>query len=107
MGLALTMLDRLAMAVRITSQQQEHRFVVRVHGSLDATAAALLHAEAGHASAGVLVLDLSGLLTVDEAGSAALRALVAGGARIEGASPYVKLLLASGTGGAMRRAPPR
>jgi len=95
------------MAVRITSQQGERRFVVHVHGSLDATAAALLHAEAGRAPPGTLVLDLSGLLTLDEAGSAALRALVATGARIEGASPYVKLLLGSGTGTAPRRGPPR
>ncbi len=95
------------MAVRITSQQGEHQFVVHVHGSLDATAAALLHAEAERAPAGPLVLDLSGLLTLDEAGSAALRALVAAGARIDGASPYVKLLLGLGTGTAPRRGPPR
>ncbi|MGE5362273.1 MAG: STAS domain-containing protein [Bacteroidales bacterium] len=94
------------MAVRITSEQEEHQFVIHVHGILDATAAALLHAEAGHALPGVLVVDLSGLLNLDEAGSAALCALVAGGARIRGASPYVKLLLAAGAGAATRRAPP-
>jgi len=94
------------MAVRITSYREEHRFVVSVHGTLDQCASALLRAEIEQASASPLVLDLSGLLKFDEAGLALLRVLAAGGARLEGASPYVKLRLAPDTTTVMRRAPP-
>jgi len=40
-----------------------------------------------------LLLDLSNLAGVGEAGLCALRRRVAAGARIEGASPYILLLL--------------
>ncbi|MGE5360234.1 MAG: hypothetical protein ACM3NQ_14550 [Bacteroidales bacterium] len=94
------------MAVRITSHLEEHRFVVCVQGTLDQGASALLRAEAERVPAGPLVLDLSGLVTFDETGLAVLRALAAGGALIEGASPYVKLRLTPDTTAARRRAPP-
>lgn len=101
------MLRPASMALRITSSPGERQFVVHVHGSLDAVGAGLLHAEVARAPADLLVLDLSGLMRLDEAGTAALRALVAGGARIDGASPYVKLLLGMETGASPRRAPRR
>jgi anti-anti-sigma regulatory factor len=95
------------MAVRITSQRDEHHFVVSVHGTLDRSASALLRTEAERAPAGPLVLDLSGLVAFDEAGLTLLRTLAAGGARLEGASPYVKLRLAPDGAAARRRAGPR
>jgi anti-anti-sigma regulatory factor len=94
------------MAVRITSHLKGHRFVVRVDGTLDQNASALLRAEVERASTGPLVLDLSGLVTFDEAGLALLRVLAAAGARLEGASPYVKLRLGPDTPTVRRRAPP-
>jgi anti-anti-sigma regulatory factor len=94
------------MAVRITSRHEEHRFVVSVHGTLDQCASVLLRAEVEQASASPLVLDLSGLVMFDEAGLALLRVLAAGGARLEGASQYVKLRLTTDTPAMIRRAPP-
>jgi anti-anti-sigma regulatory factor len=91
------------MAVRITSHHDEHRLVVSVHGTLDQSASALLRAEVEQASASPLVLDLSGLVTFDDSGLALLRALAAGGARLEGASPYVKLRLAPDAAPTARR----
>jgi hypothetical protein len=44
---------------------------------------------------GPLVLDLSNLAGVGEAGLCALRRRAAKGARLEGASPYIRLLLES------------
>lgn len=43
-----------------------------------------------------LVLDLSNLAGVGEAGLCALRRRVAAGARLQGPSPYIRLLLESG-----------
>jgi anti-anti-sigma regulatory factor len=96
----------VTMAVRITSHREEHRFVVSVHGTLDQGAAALLRAEVAQALASPLVLDLSGLMTFDEEGLALLRMIAAGGARLVGASPYVKLRLAPDAATGIRRAPP-
>jgi anti-anti-sigma factor len=93
------------MAVRITSRHEEHRFVVSVHGTLDQSASALLRAEVDQALASPLVLDLSGLVTFDDTGLALLRVLAAGGARLEGASPYVKLRLAPDAAAMVRRRP--
>jgi anti-anti-sigma regulatory factor len=42
---------------------------------------------------GAVILDLTNLLSVDDAGVAALRVLSERGARLRGASPYVTLLL--------------
>jgi anti-anti-sigma regulatory factor len=94
------------MAVRITSRSQTHRFVVCVHGTLDQPASALLRAEIEQAPEAPLVIDLSQLVTFDEAGLTLLRALAAAGARLEGASPYVKLRLAPDGGAPVRRPPP-
>ena len=43
--------------------------------------------------AGPVVMDLSNLLSVDDAGGAALRTLAGQGTRLVGASPYIALLL--------------
>ena len=76
------------MTVRIT-----HAFnTVRIEGRLEGEAVAELD-RVCRAVSGGLVLDLSALLSADESGLAALRALLAGGARVIGASPYVQLLL--------------
>ena len=90
------------MSVRITSRREGSRFVVSVQGKLDEPASELLRAEAGHVPAETLVLDLSGLVTFDEAGVLSLRALVFSGAQIVGASPYVTLRLAPTASGAAR-----
>ena len=76
------------MTVRITHASN----TVRIEGCLEDEAVAEFDRVCREAS-GDLVLDLSALLSADESGLAALRALMAGGARVTGASPYIQLLL--------------
>jgi anti-anti-sigma regulatory factor len=68
--------------------------VVRLEGWLEAEAVAELERVISGGS-GPLRLDLSELRSADTAGLAALRALRAAGTSIVGASPYIKLLLAT------------
>ena len=76
------------MTVRITHASN----TVRIEGRLEGEVLAELD-RVCRAVPGDLVLDLSALLSADERGLAALRALAAGGARMIGASPYIQLLL--------------
>ena len=77
-----------AMTVRITHEAN----TVRIDGRLEGEAVTELDRVCREVSGG-LVLDLSALLSADEIGLAALRALLAGGATVTGASPYIQLLL--------------
>lgn len=80
-------------AVRIVSHKTTTGVVVSVLGALDQAAADLVRAEVAGVSAPSLVLEMTGLVSFDDAGLAVLRELAAAGARIEGASPFVRLRL--------------
>ncbi len=51
---------------------------------------------------GLIVIDLSNLLSADDAGVAELRSLAGRGAQLVGVSPYVSLLLGQDRGGPSR-----
>jgi hypothetical protein len=63
-----------------------------VDGRLDAEVVAELERVVAELS-GPMCLDLAGLRSADEAGLGALRALLARGVAVTGASPYFSLLL--------------
>jgi STAS domain-containing protein len=63
-----------------------------VDGRLDAEVVAELERVVAELS-GPMCLDLAGLRSADEAGLGALRALLARGVAVTGASPYFRLLL--------------
>ena len=79
-----------AVTVRITRASN----TVRIEGRLEGEVVAEFD-RVCRAASGDLVLDLSALLSADESGLAVLRAQMAGGARVTGASPYIQLLLKS------------
>ena len=80
------------MTVRITSDVQGGRTIIRVEGKLTAIDTSVLVAKCR--SAGFPQrLDLSGLQSADRAGIAALRSLQSEGAVLRGASPYLRRLL--------------
>jgi len=78
--------------VRITTLKDIAGTSVRVEGGLDRDNVSQLVAEVGPAPAGV-VLDLCCLRSADAAAVHALQELMAAGAVVEGASPYVARLL--------------
>ena len=80
------------MLVRITTLKDKAATTVRVEGGLDRDNVSQLVAEVGPAPAGV-VLDLCCLRSADAAAVHALQELMAAGAVVEGASPYVARLL--------------
>ncbi|MGH7785580.1 MAG: hypothetical protein ACRERC_01865 [Candidatus Binatia bacterium] len=65
---------------------------MRIEGCLEGEAVAEFDRVCG-AVPGRLVLNLGALRSADESGLAALRARMAGGARVVDASPYIQLLL--------------
>jgi hypothetical protein len=80
------------MGLRITSTVENDAVVLGLHGWLvgeevEAFRNALLHA------ARPLSIDLRWLVGADETGVSALREARGAGARLEGASPYLQLLL--------------
>ena len=78
--------------LRVTVTQSMRSTVLHVDGRL--TAGNLGHLERLVATvSGVVVLDLSNLMSVDDAGLATLRSLGRRGARLVGVTPYVSLLL--------------
>lgn len=83
------------MAIRISSLTEGRTHTVRVEGRLEAAFVPDLLAESRSEEAAVR-LDLSGLQSADEGGLRALRALRAGGAELDGASPYIRELLDGG-----------
>jgi hypothetical protein len=82
-----------AVAVRLVSRKTTTGLVLTVLGALDQAAADLVRAEVAGLPAPSLVLEVTGLVSFDDAGLAVLRELAAAGARIEGASPFVSLRL--------------
>jgi anti-anti-sigma regulatory factor len=79
--------------------------VVHVEGRL-ATAGVRLLEELVQDSAGAVSLDLSNLMSADDAGIAVLRTLKGRGVRLTSVSPYIGLLLAEDRG-RVKRPPPR
>jgi hypothetical protein len=77
-----------------------------VDGRLDADVVAELERVVSDLSAPVC-LDLAGLKSLDEAGLGALRALLARGVAVTGASPYFRLLLGLDGPGKAREPPSR
>lgn len=80
------------MAVRISSRYDEGRTVITVLGILKARHVGELERVCAAADS-PLVVDLTGLLFADAAGSEMLRRLVDAGAEVLNASPYVRILL--------------
>lgn len=82
------------MTIRMNRRIVPQAVVVELHGWLNEDALGEFEGLCGSAD-GLLRLDLSHLAGVDESGLRALRARSAAGARLEAASPYIKLLLES------------
>ena len=80
------------MSYRISCSVREGGQLIRVEGDLDRDAAAALRREYYSAETTVL-LDLSGLRRAAPNGIEVLQSLVADGAELTGASPYILLLL--------------
>jgi anti-anti-sigma regulatory factor len=80
------------MKLRITQRQQGPTTVIQIDGELIAEGGAEFERVCA-AALRPLTLDLSGLLMVDEAGRRVVQALIDENVKIEGASPYVELLL--------------
>jgi anti-anti-sigma regulatory factor len=79
---------------------------VTVDGCLDADVLAELERVVADRS-GPVCLELAGLRSVDEAGLGVLRALIARGVAVTGASPYFRLLLGLEELGKAREPPSR
>ncbi len=80
------------MSIRITTFADEKTTTIRVEGRLTAEALPDLQSEFQLAGAPVL-LDLSGLISADAEGIRELRALSAKGAKLCGASAFIRQLL--------------
>ena len=81
------------MTVRIQVTSEESTTVVSIAGRLVREGATDLR-RICPASGGDFVLDLSGLRSADPEGIAVIRALVREGAKLRGASPFIRLLIA-------------
>lgn len=80
------------MSIRLTLTGKDGWTVVHVDGWLTARELADLESTVRSVS-GAVVLDLSNLLSADDAGVAALRALAGEGVQLSGVTPYMSLLL--------------
>jgi ABC-type transporter Mla MlaB component len=90
------------LTIRINRRDAADGVVIELHGWLSQE----VLAEFGSACDSVgdpLRIDLSQLAGTDEAGLAALKGRIVAGARIEGASPYIRLLLDSSAAGPRSR----
>src|SRR5262245_24882307 len=81
------------MELRVTVRQRARSTVVQVDGRLTASHLHELE-QLVAAVVGPAVIDLSNLLSADDAGVATLRSLAGRGVSLVGATPYVSLLLA-------------
>ena len=82
------------MTIRIERREAEDGVIVELHGWLREEVLGELDSVCG-SGPGPLHLDLSRLAGADRAGLRALRSRVDAGARLEGVSPYIRLLLES------------
>ena len=82
------------MTVRIETSAGEKKPTVSVAGRLEGLGVGEL-VRTCRSIEGELVLDLSGLRSADAEGLEAIQKLVQGGARLRGASPFIRLLLES------------
>lgn len=80
------------MRVRITSTIDGDQIILQIAGRLQSAAVSDLDKEIRSVD-GPFLLDLSQLVSADEAGIAKLRELACGRAELRGASGYVQLLL--------------
>lgn len=80
------------MAFRISTASGEDETILRLEGRLRATGLEDLK-KAVQAARGTVLLDLSGLQSADDEGLRVLRSLSANGAKLVGASPYIRQLL--------------
>jgi hypothetical protein len=80
------------MDLRLSTNREDEATVVHVDGRLAVHGVSDLQDTIGSA-AGLVVLDLSNLLSADDAGVAVLRLLMGRGIKLRGTSPYVSLLL--------------
>ena len=80
------------MDLRVSVSREDTATVVHVDGRLAARGLHDLDSTVGGTS-GPVILDLTNLLSADDAGVAALRLLIERGVQLRGASPYVALLL--------------
>lgn len=83
------------MGIRIDYIPHGSDTVVRIAGRLCGTAVAQLE-NACDSIEGSFMMDLSNLVFADDEGIKAIRAMVDKGARIQGASPFIMLLLEKG-----------
>jgi len=77
---------------RVTSVSGEDETIIRLEGRLSATREKDLKT-AVQGAPGTVLLDLSDLRSVDAEGVRALRSFAAKGAKLVGASPYIRQLL--------------
>jgi anti-anti-sigma regulatory factor len=82
--------------LRITSSENDHGTTIRVEGRLTVEGVRELERLFQLAEKPVQ-LDLSDLVSTDDHGVRALKALSAGGATLSGASPYIRQLLDTGS----------
>jgi hypothetical protein len=80
--------------IRIERRETENGVIVELHGWLREEVLGELDSVCGSVP-DPLHLDLSRLAGADQAGLSALRSRVHAGARLEGVSPYMRLLLKS------------
>jgi anti-anti-sigma regulatory factor len=82
----------VTLTFRITSASGEDETIIRLEGRLSAKRVEDLE-KAVHVAGGTVLLDLSGLRSADAEGVLTLRSLAAKGAKLVGASPYIRQLL--------------
>lgn len=83
--------------LRITPRYRYHEIVLVLYGKLIHPTVPIMEKEIRHhlARSSCLVLELDGLLFVDEDGLALLRQLIGRGLILRGGSPFVQALLAA------------
>jgi hypothetical protein len=85
---------RTSLTIRIERRETEDGLIVELHGWLREDVLGEFESACGSVP-GPIRLDLSRLAGADEAGLGALRSRAHAGTRLEGVSPYIRLLLES------------
>jgi hypothetical protein len=80
------------MELRLTVSRRDETTVLKLDGRLAARSLGELD-RLVRSAGGPIVVDLSNLVSADDAGVATLRTLAGQGVRLTGASPFVSLLL--------------